>query len=943
MPTLAQRDASGTFALRDGERHEVESRRTRTAKVFRCVETPEDMAAGLHRYRVGAQVGPVHYPDDVFAERPRWREIDCEIRRAGKDDDADYTMTECGYQFRAWQGKATGKSAAAKALSYIGEFSRAGASYRMAPLSLSWIAADGAEEVIARPVAGIDPVLDAEAYSITWPGAFGDGIDYGYNTHPDHMFKALIVRERTALPEPRKIKATHLLLRLWVAWDGDGAPDTDLPSVAAEYQGKADSGKDLAVKRAMQGRYAHKRTDGRECFWVREPEAWERAEDGQRRWRLDWWYETRGAEVVLCLALPVTALEAAQYPLVMDTDIAEEQVGAGTDDAYSASDGTTYNDSSTVILVNDNITDWTSGWRWTTLPIPAGATIDTASATPHFYLEFVDDIDVTLYFEDSDSAATFSSGDPPGTRAQTAANVSWIAIDVGSSWHASPDISALVQEVVDRGGWASGQDMALIVVSNQPASGSCMWSTYDYAPSYGAKLNVSYTAAGPVTASRTMVLYGAATPTVSRVVSAYAGSAADTARDLAAYAAAVQAVERALALYALDTETVARALAAYGGTATSDDAAVVTQAGAVEAGERLVAAFAGQGIDISQFVATYGAGVVDVLRSLVLHAGASEQLERYVLLAAGATEQAERTLSLWGITSPQVTRALAMYAMGGIDVSRLISTYGAGVSDVLRAILAQAGATEQTERAIEAFAAATLDAERALLAYGASGEHVARTLAAIAGGQSSITRVLAAYGAAVAVVSRAVSLDAGEQQALTRTLQTAAGALESAVQSVVAYGATTPDTERSLELLSATLNAIATEVLAWAGTEVSTTWGVVLWADDATRRVEVSRSLALWAMQEATAEVGARLVAATAPTVARPLVGYAGALATASRTMRLWGGGHEDVQRHTITIDVRRNLLLIDVGAHGLALDAAPHVLGIDVDAHGLTIDLREE
>ena len=96
MPTLAQRDASGTFALRDGERHEVESRRTRTAKVFRCVETADDIAAGRHRYRVGCQIGPVHYPDDVFAERPRWREIDCEIRRAGKDDDADYNMTECG-------------------------------------------------------------------------------------------------------------------------------------------------------------------------------------------------------------------------------------------------------------------------------------------------------------------------------------------------------------------------------------------------------------------------------------------------------------------------------------------------------------------------------------------------------------------------------------------------------------------------------------------------------------------------------------------------------------------------------------------------------------------------------------------------------------------------------------------------------------------------------
>jgi hypothetical protein len=96
-------------------------------------------------------------------------------------------------------------------------------------------------------------------------------------------------------------------------------------------------------------------------------------------------------------------------------------------------------------------------------------------------------------------------------------------------------------------------------------------------------------------------------------------------------------------------------------------------------------------------------------------------------------------------------------------------------------------------------------------------------------------------------------------------------------------------------------------------------------------------------MQEATAEVSTRLVAATAQAVIRPVVGYAGAPATASRPVRLWGGGHDDVQRHTIIVDVRANLLMVDVGAHGVTLDTAPHVLGIDVGAHGIIVDLREE
>ena len=497
MPTLAQRDASGTFALRDGERHEVESRRTRTAKVFRCVETPEDMAAGLHRYRVGCQIGPVHYPDDVFAERPRWREIDCEIRRAGKDDDADYTMTECGYQFRAWQGKATGKSAAAKALSYIGEFSRGGAAYRMAPLSLSWRAADGAEEAIASPVAGIEPVLDADGYSITWPDAFGKGLDYGYNTRPDHFFKALTVRDRKALPDPKRLRPTHLVLRLWVSWDGDGAPDNGLPAVAAEYRGDS---KGAAARHTPQARYAHKRTDGRECFWLREPEAWDSAEE-PRRWPLEWWYEARGQEVVLALALPVEALESAQYPLVMDTAIDEEQVGASADDGFSQ--GSTYPGYESMQLVQYMVSMgrgylwYTSGFRFT-VPLAQGMAITSAALSLRAHATRSDDIDVHWYCEDSDDSSSFSKDNMPGGTVynnRTSATVHWeLTTDVAAgTWYTTPDLSALVEEVVTRAGWSSGSGMSFIAVADaeQPNHKYLTWSSYDYR--YGAKLNVSYT------------------------------------------------------------------------------------------------------------------------------------------------------------------------------------------------------------------------------------------------------------------------------------------------------------------------------------------------------------------------------------------------------------------------------------------------------------------
>lgn len=50
MPTLAQRDTSGTFGVRAGELCELPDRRTRSAKVFRLLVTyvgsPEEYVLG---------------------------------------------------------------------------------------------------------------------------------------------------------------------------------------------------------------------------------------------------------------------------------------------------------------------------------------------------------------------------------------------------------------------------------------------------------------------------------------------------------------------------------------------------------------------------------------------------------------------------------------------------------------------------------------------------------------------------------------------------------------------------------------------------------------------------------------------------------------------------------------------------------------------------------
>ena len=534
MPTLAQRDTSGTFGARAGELCELPDRRTRSAKVFRLPDAPD----GRKRYRIGAGIGPVHYPHDVWSDAPNWHEIDTEVRPV-TDGTCDYAMLACGYAARFWQRRKK-----AKPLNYIGEFSRGGATYRMAPLSLSWQDAEGAEETISTPTGGIAPKLDAEAGTITWEDAFGAGLSYGYNCCPDKLFKVLTVRDRASLPAPKRITPARLVLRLWVSWDGEGAPDEDLPAVAGGYQQATTA----ATTHRPAGRYAHKHLQrDLPCFWVQPPEAWDSGDEEQQRWPLDWWYERRRQEVVLCLALDVAALEAAAYPLLMDTAISEEQVGASADDATATSALTNWDITATYKYINYTSMGYVSAHRFTTIPIPAGATIDSASLS--FYIYAYDDVRVTIKGEDVDNADAFTTSEKYSGMALTTANVTWSADNIGTAWRSSPSVADIVTEVTGREGWSEGNAIAFTTKAEADASAICRIYFWDYTGNArGAKFNCSYTESGPLVAypaaaTRTATAY--APTAVPGTIAALPGVAART--PIAYQPSAVQVVAVALA------------------------------------------------------------------------------------------------------------------------------------------------------------------------------------------------------------------------------------------------------------------------------------------------------------------------------------------------------------------------------------------------------------
>lgn len=175
---------------------------------------------------------------------------------------------------------------------------------------------------------------------------------------------------------------------------------------------------------------------------------------------------------------------------------------ASTDDADIADDGTTgYNDTrANVIAISDATaaTRRNAGFRIHAVTIPNAATIDACDWTINIPSATNDDIDVEQKFTAEDDAATWSSGSAPydGHRAFTVSGGTWSATAIGAISTTGPDCKAALQAVVDRAGWASGQDVAGVFEGNTGTSRQINFRSWDGDSATSPLLTADYTAAG---------------------------------------------------------------------------------------------------------------------------------------------------------------------------------------------------------------------------------------------------------------------------------------------------------------------------------------------------------------------------------------------------------------------------------------------------------------
>ncbi len=174
------------------------------------------------------------------------------------------------------------------------------------------------------------------------------------------------------------------------------------------------------------------------------------------------------------------------------------QVSAGNDDAEErVSSGYMYRNSSDLELVRDG-SDQIVGIRFRNIEIPQGANITTAE------IEFeIDEYESTatslrIKGENSDSAAGFSSAYYDiSSRPTTTNEVLWDNLPAKSvnSSLITPELGPIVQEIVNRPGWNSGNDMVFII----SGSGERVVESYNGESSAAPILRVTFGGVGPTT------------------------------------------------------------------------------------------------------------------------------------------------------------------------------------------------------------------------------------------------------------------------------------------------------------------------------------------------------------------------------------------------------------------------------------------------------------
>jgi len=437
-----------------------------------------------NKFMLDLGIGPMHFGPSE----------DQEINTAWQPGIApwDFQMTQAGFNALALSNFSSGQI-----VKYVHPGS--GENIAFQPQQLQYTNDLNQIQAIANPQS-VNAVVQDDV--LFWQGAFGPGFDIRWQAQTARLDKRLVVDQASRWPTPTAqiIAGGNPIARLQFIFQVSTGIDIFVNGVLWTRQPNSIRDTQTYVEFRLQG-------TGEVLWSFNLPRSNAAPVEDQDPDELLGTFRLRrtGPNLFVEHRIPIAWLQAADYPIEIDTTI-DEQVGASDGDAFQAT-----SDAVTVGSATPNVDSATehAGHRFTTVAIPKPATINVASFGVTILADFVDEPIHRLRGQLSATPAAFTTtSNDIDARTRTSATVQWNSTDLGAGtdefweWGASvagvgngANINAIIQEIVDLAGWASNNNLVLIYEQHTgDGQRDLQIYHYDGSTTFAPKLHIEYTA-----------------------------------------------------------------------------------------------------------------------------------------------------------------------------------------------------------------------------------------------------------------------------------------------------------------------------------------------------------------------------------------------------------------------------------------------------------------
>ena len=310
------------------------------------------------------------------------------------------------------------------------------------PQNFQWIdGTTGSNSLISVAQAVASPSIDDD--KLYWPAAFGAGRHFRYTAAPTKLIKHLIIDSAANLPAcPAWITNPWLELTFTL---------TPSSGVTMYVDGVAwDRAKSKTTANAIEFRLP----SGQVVWSMAAPLAYDSSPGGAPLAGQIKLYVNKKVKYA-SVRFPKAWIDSAVFPIILDPAV-DYQVGASGDDGYASGIG--FEGSYSMLSFGQLYGTYIHAFVRFAVTIPVGATITNA------YLSFVHVATSgsptgKIHVEEASDPAAVTSWSDLNARSWSAEYVSIVDLYADNKWHNTPDISGLVQGVVDAYDFSSGAHM----------------------------------------------------------------------------------------------------------------------------------------------------------------------------------------------------------------------------------------------------------------------------------------------------------------------------------------------------------------------------------------------------------------------------------------------------------------------------------------------------